>query len=61
METRYTLFSYLIISVQMKAKEDEFYIAFNFYNREWVTICILNSPRPSDAYMRRKTNHHWFR
>ena len=22
---------------------------------------IVNSLRPSDAYMRQKTNHHWFR
>ena len=27
----------------------------------FLTWCRVNSLRPSDAYMRRKTNHHWFR
>ena len=27
----------------------------------WVTKWLVNSLRPSDAYMRQLTNHHWFR
>ena len=25
------------------------------------SVCFVNSLRPRDAYMRRWTNHHWFR
>ena len=29
---------------------------------KWVTsLLVLNSLRPSDAYMHQQTNHHWFR
>ena len=31
--------------------------------RDWTLYCchVFNSLRPSDAYMRRESNHHWFR